>query len=535
MALWRRRALITIFGLVVLVILSSFLYHAVIIVFEGRSQAYSHSLQVVIETYTGTGYGSDSPWEHPVVNALVSIMDLSTFLLLFIVVPYVFRPVLESALSPRPPTSVEKTHHVVVLGVEHQKRRLIDEFENRDVDYVVVTDAEDTALELIADDVSAIYGDPTSTDTLRNARVDSARAVVVDTQDDRSASAVLALQELDETIRTVVLVENLEYERHLLYAGADLVLTQRHVLGRRIGERISTEISPIRTDSVSIGEGVSVLELSVFEGSPICGKTIGEIGPHVDRSASIIGLWRDGSFVASPEDDTVIDEETSVLVVGETETLRKLEEETYRDWMPEPRVVVAGYGIVGSTVASELGHSSVDYSIVDLRDADAVDVVGDATREETLREAGIPEASIFVVALGDDVAAIMSILVADELNGGLDIICRMNESENVAKARRAGADYVLSLPEISGRFLAEEILHEEILSINRQLKIVRIGGEAFAGCTLDGTNVGEQNCVVVGVERDGDLVTNVSQTFEFEEDDDLLVVGSDEDIDAIRC
>jgi hypothetical protein len=51
LALWKRRAIKTV---VALILVSSALYRYAMIVFEGRSQSYGRSLQVVIETATGT-------------------------------------------------------------------------------------------------------------------------------------------------------------------------------------------------------------------------------------------------------------------------------------------------------------------------------------------------------------------------------------------------------------------------------------------------------------------------------------------------
>ena len=84
---------------------------------EARSPRFVHSLQVVVETLTGTGYGSDSPWETRTANLFVVAMDLSTFLILFVVFPYVFRPVLENAFSPSVPATVKIEDHVIVCGV----------------------------------------------------------------------------------------------------------------------------------------------------------------------------------------------------------------------------------------------------------------------------------------------------------------------------------------------------------------------------------------------------------------------------------
>lgn len=54
LALWKRRAIKTVVAVVALILVSSALYRYAMIVFEGRSQSYGRSLQVVIETATGT-------------------------------------------------------------------------------------------------------------------------------------------------------------------------------------------------------------------------------------------------------------------------------------------------------------------------------------------------------------------------------------------------------------------------------------------------------------------------------------------------
>jgi len=68
---WQRRTLRTITFLTALMLLASVMYHVTMVTVEGRSQGYIHSLQVVIETFTGTGFGSDSPWETFPANALI--------------------------------------------------------------------------------------------------------------------------------------------------------------------------------------------------------------------------------------------------------------------------------------------------------------------------------------------------------------------------------------------------------------------------------------------------------------------------------
>lgn len=527
---WQRRALNTVVAIVALILLSSVVYHAVMVVFEGRTPSYHNSLRVVVETYTGTGYGGDAPWESAVANLLVATMDLSTFLLLFIVLPYVFAPVLEEALAVRTPTRVNKQDHVVVCGFDEQSQRLVDELDTRGVEYVVVTEREETAVELKEAGLSVIHGDPTSVETLERACVDVARTVVVDTEGDTSASVVLAVREINSEVRTAVVVNHLGHTSQLLHAGADQVLTPRHILGQRIAERVVAELNPRRTDSVVLGEDFAVLELAVSRDQPQYGQTLAEI--ERDTGVSVVGTWTDGQFVSDPDVRTVAGEGTVLLVAGRESALDALDVDTGGSSGRGLSVVVAGHGVVGSTVRRELDRT-LACTVVDIEDGESVDVVGDATDEETLERAGIDDAAALVVTVKDDDQAILSVLGADRLDTDLDIVARVNERAAETKIRRAGADYVLSLPDISGRILAQVVLHEDIVSYNRQLRIVRVEGSRYAGQQLGETAIAESGCIVLAVQRDDQLVTDPSPDLEIAPDDRLVVVGRDEDIDDI--
>ncbi|WP_049928515.1 potassium channel family protein [Halopiger goleimassiliensis] len=533
---WQRRAVRTIAGVVVLAVLASLVYHYVVVVVEGRSPSYFHSTQVVVETFTGTGYGSDAPWESPIANLFVIGMDLSTFLILFTVVPYVFQPVLEEAMSPTIPRTIDATDHVVVCGYTARGERLVDEFEARDVDYVVVVPDQDDVLALTERDVSVIHGDPTDADALERACVDDAVSVVVDTDDEDAASCVLAVREHDEHIHVVVMCADLTLERPLRYAGADQVVTPRHLLAERIAERVQTELNPQLSDVIRLGEDLSLVEVTVSERSPFYGMTLAETGIIEEPTVTVVGLWVDGEFDTSPSPETTIDEQLTLLIAGDESELKALESEVYAGTGSDAdgSVVVAGHGEVGGTVSAVMRDAGVDCTVVDVEDGDGVDVVGSATDEETLRRAGIESATTFVVAIADDAEAILSVLVARELASDLDVVVRMNDSDNEAKARRAGADYVLNLPDISGRLLALNVLREEILTLDRQLKIVRLEADALVGRTVRDVRFRERNCTLIAVERNGETVTNVEPSFTFRAGDSLLLAGNDVAIDELE-
>ncbi|MDX1745898.1 MAG: TrkA family potassium uptake protein, partial [Halobacteriales archaeon] len=246
------------------------------------------------------------------------------------------------------------------------------------------------------------------------------------------------------------------------------------------------------------------------------------------------GIWQSGEFMATPDPSHELTPEDILLVSGTEDQLSALKRLTLSEARRHPRgrVVVAGLGRVGSTVAGEIAASQMTLTTVDLMDAPDVDVVGDATEEEVLQEAGVDSADALVVARADDTAAMYAVLVARELNPTVQILVRADENESVPKLYRAGADYVLALATVSGRILASEVLeNEEVMAPQSQVEIVRTTAPVLSGQSLAGADIRSRTGVtVIGIERNGSVLTDLKPSFVIEEGDRLFLAGTDEGI-----
>jgi len=161
-----------------------------------------------------------------------------------------------------------------------------------------------------------------------------------------------------------------------------------------------------------------------------------------------------------------------------------------------------------------------------------VDVVGDATDPEALRSAGIEDAQTVVLTLADDTLTSFATLVVRDLDPDVEILARAQETESVRKIYRAGADYVLALSRISGRMLASTILEdEEVISMDKQVEIVRTTAPELAGQTLGDVDVrARTGSTVVAIERDGRVLTDLGPAFRLRAGDDVVVAGTDEGV-----
>jgi Trk K+ transport system NAD-binding subunit len=534
-----RRRLIAYYLLAVgaAVVVFTFAYDYGMRVYEGEQKTLFQSMQVVVESLTTTGYGEDAPWESPEMNLLAVAMQATGVLFLFTALPVIALPLIRDALRTSPPTTTDATDHVVVCAYDDNAEVLIETLTRREVPHVVVEADRETAVDLSQRGEPVVHGDPESTDVLEGANVGAARAVVVESGDEVNPSIILAVRSTAPEVPVVSVAEDRERSTYHRYAGADRVYSPRESVGRRLASKATTTVTSDLDEVVEVGEHVEVAELAVHSGSDLVGRRIEDSRIRERTGANVVGAWVDGEFRTVPELDGPLDDHTVLLVVGEESQVEALNELTLSAARrPGPgSALVAGHGETGETVVETLAADGVDHTVLDVADEPAVDVVGDVTDPETLREAGIEQVDSVILTLDDDTTTIFATLVVRELAPDVEVIARANDRDSVRKIYRAGADYVLSLQRVTGRVIAATVLEEELLAFDTKVKLVRTGAGHLAGETLAGADVRRRTgCTVVAVERDGETTASPGPEFELRDDDRVVVAGSDESIDRFR-
>lgn len=533
---WQRRTIY--YSLVlsaIMVAYAVFYYHGMRL-FEGRPISFLHALQVVVETFTTTGFGSDSPWTTPEMNAFVIIMDLTGVALIFLAFPALVFPLLQDIFSTTVPTSLDDdlSDHVVICTYTARSEALIAELDSWGVDYVIVEPDRERAVDLYEDGYRVIRADPDSVEGLAGARVGAARALVSDVSDQVDASIVLTAREVAEDVRIISVVEDPTRSEYHRLAGADQVLSPRPLLGSSLASKVTTSVSTSLDGEIELGVDFEIAELSVHRGSRLVGKTLAESDIRERSGVNVIGAWFRGQFETPPDPDSTITNGTILLVTGredQLETLKDLTRSSVRRFESGETIVV-GYGQVGRASVAALEEHDLSHTIVDIQDVDDVDVVGDAADPETLRRAGVESARSVILALPDDTTTEFATLVIRDMSPETEVIARVDETRNVKKMYRAGADYVLSLGTVTGRMIASSVIDdEEVLSFENQVDVVRTRAPSLGGRTLGSARVRSRTkCTVVSIERDGEILTDVGPDVQINPTDELIIAGTDEGI-----
>lgn len=529
---WRRRIALTVVGVIGLIVLYSYLYQWALMRFVGAEISFFQSLQVVIEALTTAGFGGDTElWrQSDALAILVVLMNLSGVLLVFLAIPLYAVPLFRKAFRTRPSTSSDLTDHVIICGHSAQDEVLHNELVAAGVPSLYVDPDPDLVSELNERGIPAIVGDLEAVDTYRAANATDARALVADIDDETNPTILLSARQVNPDLRTISVIRSQQVETYHRYAGADDIVSARQVLGKSLGLRAAGTYAEKLQQAIEVETDLQVTELLVEKGSDLVGQSFREANIFDQLGVTVIGAWLGGKFVVSPHPDTVIQDHTILLVAGDHGDLHNVETRV----IPahdghEPRVLVCGYGTVGRSVTRALTAEGLAVTTIDIREKQGVDIIGDITDPETFERAEVDNARAVVLSLDEDTPTIYATLILNNIAPDVEIIARADDEDSVQKLYNAGADFVLSLAHVTGESLAALLIEDgEILTPDVDFGFVRLSTPAFVGRRLGDIDLREETeCTVVAVERNGAVLTDIGADFTVEDEDVLIIAGSE--------
>ena len=218
-------------------------------------------------------------------------------------------------------------------------------------------------------------------------------------------------------------------------------------------------------------------------------------------------------------------------------------------------VIVCGYGRVGRSVFETL-RDGADNVVVIERDEDLVSSIreqgivvvwGDATSDDTLREAGIERAKGLIACAGLDSDNLFIVLSARTLNPHLYIVSRAVNPGNESKMQRAGANRVVSPYQIGGRQMANFISRPNVTEfldfvtldsgLELWLEELRIGsGSPLAGQTVVEANIRRATgaTLVALVRSETGATLTPDESTRLEAGDELIVLGTRDQLSRLE-
>lgn len=499
--------------------------------FEGEQLSFIRSLQVVLEALTTAGFGGDAPWSTPEMNLLIITMNLTGVSFVFFGIPFFIIPLLEDAVTPEIPTETSLTDHVIVYTDSLREPAHREEFVDRDEQVLFLKRDADEVQTLRQDDIEVIQGNPETSEALENANAAEATAMLVDTDDELSASIILAARRVAPDLRILSVVEDNQTESYHTYAGADGVVRPRIAVGERLAAKVAGAHRHESLGPSAAGSGqLELTEILIEEDSKFVGEALAECKFEERFDITVLGGWFRGEFITPVEPDQPLLDHTVLLVLGHAEELKTLRRNV-TEQPPCHRVIVAGYGVVGQTVTESLRTSDVSVTVVDTEDAEGVDEVGDITDPETLESVDASEADSIVLSLSRDSLEVYAALVIRDFAENVDVVARADDISSVQNSYDAGVGFTLSRAELTGHMAATRLFDTQDAvegSSDRQVARVQIqtlAGQRFGESSLAAT----EGVDVITVARNGQLRGRPSPSFEFKRGDVLYLAVREAD------
>ena len=219
-------------------------------------------------------------------------------------------------------------------------------------------------------------------------------------------------------------------------------------------------------------------------------------------------------------------------------------------------VIICGYGRTGRQLAEGLEHEKVQFVIVDstpenitaAQEAHRLCILGDATEESVLLEAGLETAAYLMSSLPSDADNVFITLTARNLNSEAEIICRAEQASTEAKLRQAGCNRVLMPTIVSARHMVRMITRPstydlmELVTESKFLDVELDEMHVNAGNRLEGVTVAESEAhrrhrlLVVAIKQSGGtMIFNPDAEYQFANGDTLIMMGRDQDIEQFRA
>jgi len=216
--------------------------------------------------------------------------------------------------------------------------------------------------------------------------------------------------------------------------------------------------------------------------------------------------------------------------------------------------ILCGYGRVGEATASALKQHKAKFVVIEItqenadksRQAGFLTIQGDATKDETLRTAGIDKARALIAALGDDADNTYTILAAQQLNPTLPMVARANDIDAQTKLRLAGAHHVVAPEIVGGKRMAMlalrpamiEFVETVLFGRGQELLIEEI--EVSEDSPLVGSTIRQIEERFHGVrilalrDKDGVLMPNPNPNSSIEKNSSLAIFGTTDQLQSIE-
>ncbi len=239
-----------------------------------------------------------------------------------------------------------------------------------------------------------------------------------------------------------------------------------------------------------------------------------------------------------------------ILIEGELKEVFKKKKMKKQIGALKDHYIICGYGRMGRIICNELKVNGIKFVVIEKNkenipeEQDLLYIIGDATKDEVLKEAGITYAKGIISVLPSDAENLYVVVSSRFLNPKLFIVVRATDEEARTKLKMAGANKVICPYYTGGLRIAHTVLRPNVIDFlefatGSEYKDVQIeeieisSNSSLIKKSLKDAEIGSKfGVIVIGIKRaEGEIELNPSADTIISPKDILIIIGKSEKIE----
>jgi Trk K+ transport system NAD-binding subunit len=525
--------------LITIVLIYGWLFH-VIMAWEGQDHSWFTGIYWALTVMSTLGFG-DITFETDLGRAFSTVVLLSGVVLLLIILPFLFIrfvyvPWLEQQSRGRiralRSVPADVAGHVLICADDPIALGLIRRLKLAGVPAYVIEPDADLAVRMRDAGLPVFTGEIDAVGTYRSGGAARARLVLANASDTVNSNIVLTVRELSDSLPVVALVEEEDSIDVLELSGATHVLP----LKRQLGEHLANRVSAGTAHANVIGKFHELLLVEFpVHNTPLQGRTVRETQLREFTGITIVGVWERARFQAA-RPDLRLSPLSVPVAIGTAAQIDELNDVlVIYDANPNPVLVIGG-GKVGRAAARALKRRGIPVHVVERNPELEPKItgipnrlfLGDAADRQVLDDAGVGEAPSILLTTHDDAMNVYLTVYCRRLNPSARILTRVTHERNAEAIQRAGADFVLSYASFGVQTVFSIVQGRELVMLGEGVDLFYVPvPSSIANKTIADAGIGARTGLsVIGVQKDGQIVTNLPLDHRLEQGSTLVTLGS---------
>ena len=369
---------------------------------------------------------------------------------------------------------------IVILGAGQVGRTAAYQLAREEANEVTVVDSNEELLRDLQDrlDIRTVAGNASFPTVLEAAGVPDADILIALTSSDEvNMMACEVAYTLYRTPTKIARIRSAEYTNHpkLFSAEAlsvDVCISPEQLVTEYI-ERLIRHPGALQVLDFADGR-VRLVGLRARKGGLLVGQALRTLRDHIPNTeARVVAIYR-GNRAVSPEGDTVIEDGDEVFFLAAKDDIKRFMAEMRREESPARRIVIAGGGHIGFSLARQLEKSN-QVKIIE-RDPkrarriseqleSAIVLEGDAADEELLIEENLDSCAVFAALPNSEEANILSAMLAKQL-GAAKVMALINKPSYAELMQSGSIDIAISPQTITIGSLLAHVRRGDVVRVH---------------------------------------------------------------------